>query len=126
MMVNKHHHNHSTNHKSQITNHSAAAKVFRERQKLSRLIKWKKHVKFRTSLTRQRQNLPTYARNLCAGAEEINFIFSDINGSLKIRLKEVIGNWQVYSFQNKMELAEILAKLDLNGYQLVHNDFDEF
>ena len=59
-------------------------------------------------------------------AEEINFIFSDINGSLKIRLKEVIGNWQVYSFQNKMELAEILAKLDLNGYQLVHNDFDEF
>ena len=59
-------------------------------------------------------------------AEEINFIFSDINGSLKIRLKEAIGNLQVYSFRNKMVLAELLAKLDLDGYQLVSHDFDEF
>ena len=75
---------------------------------------------------RQRQNLLTFARNLCAEAEEINFIFSDIDGNLKIRLKEPIGNRQVYSFLNKIELAEILAKLDLDGYQLVDHDFDEF
>ena len=106
--------------------HSTATKVFRERRKPSRLISWKKHVKFCTSLTRQRQNLLTYARNLCAEAEEINFIFSDINGNLKIRLKEPIGNRQVYSFRNKMELAEILAKLDLDVYELVDHDFDEF
>ena len=47
------------------------------------------------------------------------------NDNLKIRLKKPIGNQQVYSFQNKMELAEILAKLDLDGYQLVNHDFDE-
>ena len=75
---------------------------------------------------RQRQNLITFTRNLCTEVEEINFIFSDINGNLKIRLKEPIGNWQVYSFRKKMELAEILAKLDLDGYELVDHDFNEF
>ena len=45
---------------------------------------------------------------------------------MKIRLKEPIGNRQVYSFWSKIELAEILAKLDLDGYQLVDHDFDEF
>ena len=99
-----------------FTKHSTATKVFRERRKLSKLMSWKKHVKFRTSLTRHRQNLLNFARNLCAEAEEINFMFSDINGNLKIRLKEPIGNRQVCSFRNKMKLAEILAKLDLDGY----------
>ena len=98
-----------------FTKHSTATKVFRERRKQSKLISWTKHVKSCTSLTRQQQNLLSYARNLCTEAEEINFIFSDINGNLKIRLKEPIGNRQVYSFQSKMEHAEILAKLDLDG-----------
>ena len=88
---------------------------------------WKKHVKFRTSLTRHPQNLLSFARNLCAEAEEINFISSDINGNLKIRLKEPTGKRQVYNFRNKMELAEILAKLDPDDYhQLFDHDFDEF
>ena len=105
---------------------STATKVFRERRKLSKLISWRKHVKFRTSLTRQRQSLLTFARNLCTEAEEINFIFSDTNTNLKIRLKEPVANQQVYSFRNKMEFAEILAKLDLDVYELVDHDFDEF
>ena len=109
-----------------FTKHSTATKVFRERRKLSKLMSWKKHVKFRTSLTRHRQNLLTFAHNICAETEEINFIFSIINGNLKIRLKEPIGNWKVYSFWNKMVLAEILAKLDLDGYQLVDQDSDKF
>ena len=91
-----------------VTKHSTATKVFRERRKLSKLISWKKYVKFHTSLMRQGQNLLTFARNLCAEAEE------------------PIGNRQVYSLRNKMELVEILAKLDLDSYQLVDHDFDEF
>ena len=109
-----------------FTKHSTATKLFRERRLLNKLISWKKHVKFRTSLTRQWQNLLIFTRNLCAETEDINFIFSDINGNLKIRLKEPVGNRQVYSFRNKVELAEILAKLDLDGYQLGDHDFDEF
>ena len=62
-----------------LTKHSTATKALRERRKHRR--------DFRTSLTRHRQNLLTYARNLLAEAEEINFIFSDINCNLKI------GNW---------------------------------
>ena len=50
----------------------------------------------------------------------------DINGNFKIRLKEPIRNQQVYSFWNKMDLGEILEKLDLDGYQLFDHDFDEF
>ena len=111
---------------TKFTKHSMATKVLRERLKLSKLMSWKKHVKFRTSLTRHRQNLLTFAHNICAETEEINFIFSNINGNLKIRLKEPIGNWKVYSFWNKMVLAEILAKLDLDGYQLVDQDSDKF
>ena len=75
-----------------FTKHSTATKVFRERQKLSKLINWTKHVKFHTSLTKQQQNLLTFAHNLCAEPEEINFILSDLNGNLKIRLREPIGN----------------------------------
>lgn len=48
------------------------------------------------------------------------------NGNLKIWLKEPIDYWQVYSLWNKIELAEILEKLDLNSYQLVDQVFDEF
>ena len=109
-----------------FTKHTTVKKFLRERRKPSKLMSWKKHVKFPTSLTRRRQNLLTFDRNLCAAAGDINFIFSDINGNLKIRLKKPIGNRQVYSFRNKMEHAEILAKLDLDGYQLVDYDFDEF
>ena len=36
-----------------FTKHSTATKVFRVRPKLNKLISWKKHVKFRTSLTRK-------------------------------------------------------------------------
>ena len=75
---------------------------------------------------RQRQNLLIYTRNLCAEAEKISFIFSGINGNLKIRLKEPTGNREVYSFWKKKELAEILRKLDLDGYELVDHDFAEF
>ena len=64
--------------------------------------------------------------NLCAETEELNFIFLDINGNFKIRSKEPIRNQQVYSFWNKMDLGEILEKLDLDGYQLFDHDFDEF
>ena len=85
-----------------LTKHSTATKVFMERRKLSYLISWKVHVKFRTSLTSRRQKLLTFTSNLCTEAEEISFIFSDIIGNLKIRLKEPNGNRQVYSFQNKM------------------------
>ena len=62
----------------------------------------------------------------CTEAEEINFKFLDINGNLKIRIKKPISNRHIYSFRNKMELAEILAELDLDDYQLVGHDFDEF
>ena len=58
--------------------------------------------KFRTSLTRQQQKLFIYIRNLCAEAEEINFIFSDINSNLKIRLKELIRNQQYVDPETKL------------------------
>ena len=66
------------------TKHSSATKVFRERRKLSKLMSWKKHDKFRTSLTRHRQNLLTFARKLCAEAEKINFIFSELGNKWQL------------------------------------------
>ena len=36
----------------------------------------------------------------------------DINSNLKIRLMEPIKNWVVFSFNSKMELAEILGLIE--------------
>ena len=45
---------------------------------------------------------------------------------MKIRLKKPIDNRYIFCFENKTELAQILAKLDVNGYQMVNHDFDKF
>ena len=42
----------------------------------------------------------------------IHFVYTDVNGNIKIRLKEPINKQVVFSFNNKMELTEILGLME--------------
>ena len=52
----------------------------------------------------------------------VHFFYSDINGNLKIRLKEPIRNRVVLSFNNQTDLAEILGLVEHFQY---HTKFGE-
>ena len=52
----------------------------------------------------------------------IHFVYTDVNGNIKIRLKEPTNKRVVFSFSNKMELAEILGLTEHFEY---HTKFGE-
>ena len=70
----------------------------------------------------RRQELLEYATKVTGDYSLIHFAYADINGNLKIRLKEPVKNRVVFSFNNKTELAEILGLIDHFEY---HTKFGE-
>ena len=52
----------------------------------------------------------------------MHFVYTDMNGNIKIRLKEPINNRVVFSFNNKMELSEIFEIIEHFEY---HTKFGE-
>ena len=68
----------------------------------------------------------------------VKFYLADVNGNLKLRLKEKVRNRMVFSFNNKTELAEIIGIIEHFEYsklsQLIQqqrensdgSDIDEF
>ena len=66
-------------------------------------------MKIRAPLTKRQQNLLKYAHEQAADYKIIHFVFADIDGNLKLRLKKKVRNQIVFSFNNKTELAEILG-----------------
>ena len=97
-----------------FTKDSAASHIYQSRGKLKDGISRsnQKGVKIRTSLTKGRQNLLKYAREQAEDYEITYFIFADVNGNLKLCLKEKGINRMVFSFNNKTELAEILGLIE--------------
>ena len=71
-----------------------------------------KGVKIWNSLTKRRQNLLKYAHEQTEDCEIIRIVFADVNGNLKLRLKEKVRNRMVFSFDNKTELAGILGLIE--------------
>ena len=53
------------------------------------------------------QKLLEYATKVMDDYSPIHFVYTDINGNLKIRLKKPIKIRVVFSFNKKTELAEI-------------------
>ena len=97
---------------------SAASHIYHSREKLKDSIikSSQKGVKIRTSLTKCQQNLLKYAREQAEDFKIIHFVFADINGNLKLCLKEKVRNRMVFSFNNKTELAEILGLIEHSEY----------
>ena len=105
-----------------FTKHSTAETIYKHRKKLikkkedktNQPIKDKTNqpIKIKVSLTRRRQKLLEYVSKVTDDYSLIHFVYADINGNLKIRLMEPIKSRMVFSFNSKMELAEILGLIE--------------
>ena len=107
-----------------FTKHSMAETIYKHRKKLikKKEDKTNQPIKIKVSLTRRRQKLLEYASKVTDDYGLIHFVYTDINGNLKIRLREPIKNRVVFSFHSKMELAEILGLIE---YFEHHTKFGE-
>ena len=79
-------------------------------------------IKIKVSPTRQSQKLLQYAAKVSDDCSLIRFVYTDINGNIKIHLKEPIKNRWVFSFNNKTKLVEILGLIEHFEY---HTKFRE-
>ena len=97
-----------------FTKHSMAETIYKHRKKLikKKEDKTNQPIKIKVSLTRRRQKLLEYASKVTDDYSLIHFVYTDINGNLKICLREPIKNRVVFSFNSKMELAEILGLIE--------------
>ena len=59
-------------------------------------------VKLRVSLTSKRKNLLDYANATTESIDEIDFVFADQNGNLKVKSKEKISNKLFMSFSDSL------------------------
>ena len=77
-----------------FTKHSTAETIYKQRKKLTKKKKGKINppIKIKVSLTRRRQKLLEYATKVTHDYSLIRFIYTDINGNIKIHLKEPISN----------------------------------
>ena len=56
----------------------------------------------------------TYAYKISDKLHNVNFIYADIHGNLKLRLNEPINNKIVYPFRDKQELLNLFKKFKWN------------
>ena len=101
-----------------------AETIYKHRKKLikKKEDKTNQPINIKVSLTRRRQKLLEYASKVTDDYSLIHFVYTDINGNLKIRLREPIKSRVVFNFNSKMELAEILG---LNEHFEHHTKFGE-
>ena len=87
--------------------HAFKEKVYRKRKE----IKGKK-IKVKLSLTKHRTRTIKYAHQITKNNAEVNFVYADLNGNLKLRLHDSIGNKYVYEFKSKEELHELFNQFN--------------
>ena len=71
-----------------------------------------KKIKVKFSLTRHETRTIKYAHQIMENNEEVNFVYTYMNGNLKLRLHNSKGNKYVYEFISKEELHELFNKFD--------------
>ena len=87
--------------------HAFKEKLYQKRKE----IKGKK-IKVKLSLTKHRTRTMKYARQITENNAEVKFVYADMNGSLKLRLHNSIGNKYVYKFKSNEELHELFNEFD--------------
>ena len=87
--------------------HAFNEKVYRKRKE----IKGKK-IKVKLSLTKHRTKTIKYAHQITENNAEVNFVYTDMNRNLKLRLHNSIGNKYVYEFKSKEELHKLINQFD--------------
>ena len=78
--------------------------------------KWKeitgKKIKVKLSLTKHWTRTFKYAHQITENNAKVKFVYADMNGNLKLKLHNSIGNKCVYEFKLKEELHELFNKFD--------------
>ena len=69
-----------------------------------------KKFKIRVSLTIRRANLLAEAKKITEDMENIDYVFNDVNGNIKLKLKK--GKKKYYVFNSLTDLAEVLGILE--------------
>ena len=69
-------------------------------------------IKVKLSWTKHQTRTIKYAHQITENNAEVNCVNADMNGNLKLRLHNSIGNRYVYDFKSKEELHELFNKFD--------------
>ena len=69
------------------------------------------------SLTKFRLDTLKKAKERFSNSNDVDFIYSDILGNLKIRLKNQLDGRFVHTFYDLDELSQILFDADYNSYE---------
>ena len=83
----------------------------------------KRH-KFRVSLTKRRAELLSKAKSLCEGYSEIHYVYTDINGNLKLRLVKPINRKWTYTFNSEESLLDALNAINNSDFPPIYSDSD--
>ena len=69
-------------------------------------------VKIKIFLTKKMRKILSYAHQATANIPNEDFPYADINGNLKLRLKENSNNKKVFTFKDNEELHSLFEKFD--------------
>ena len=77
---------------------------------------WKKiknrKIKIKISLTKKRHKIVSYPHLATANIPNVDFPYADINGNLKLRLKENFNNKKGFTFKSKGGLHSLFEKFN--------------
>ena len=86
--------------------HAARYKVYDNRKRTS-------NVKIRPNLTKRRDQFRYEATELVKDNSQVNFVYSDAHGDIKIRLNNQFKGKYVYKINSLEELKDILEKINV-------------
>ena len=95
--------------------HVFKEKVYQKRKEIKR-----KKIKVKLSLTKHRTKTIKHAHQITENNAEVKLLYADMNGNLKLRPHNSIGNKYIYKFKSKEELHELFNKFDWENPEL-HN-----
>ena len=99
-----------------LKSHSLVEKVHRKKKDVK-----KRGYDLRPSLTRKRMELLQEARDIVEKEDRIQFVYADIHGNLKVRLKDEFQKRFVFNFNDIEDLSFFLQKIS----QVESEHFDE-
>lgn len=85
----------------------------------------KPNIKLQPSLTKRRIEMLEFAAKETEDIEQVNFVYADMHGNLKLRLHSPVKNKYVLDFKNEDDMSRIISLLGPDT-RVVDEDFAEF
>lgn len=98
-----------------FTRHSMCEKIYQERKRTNKF-------KVKPSLTNFRLRTLNCVKERFSGCEKVEFIYADIHGNLKVRLREKHNERFVHQFENENELSDLIFDIENSVYEDNNNN----